>query len=81
MPGVGGEEDEGERWKGGESTGEKGSSCTSGDDSDTCDEGDRGDEVEEEVEEERERREIVVVEVGKPEWDCESILRLPLELF
>ena len=25
--------------------------------------------------EEREEREVVRVEVGKPEWDCESILR------
>ena len=27
---------------------------------------------------EREGREVVMVEVGKPEWDCESILRYRL---
>ena len=35
-----------------------------------------GDDVESEEERgERERKEVVMVEVGKAEWDCESILR------
>ena len=38
-------------------------------------EGDSSESGEEEEEEEREDREVVMVEVGKPEWDCESILR------
>ena len=36
----------------------------------SCDSGEEG-----ESGEEREEREGVRVEVGKPEWDCESILR------
>ena len=45
--------------------GEEGySSCDSGEERES------GEEMEE-----REEREVVRVEVGKPEWDCESILR------
>ena len=35
----------------------------------SCESGESGEE------EECEKREAVMVEVGKPEWDCESILR------
>ena len=44
---------------------------TTRDDSSANEDGSEGSEGEGE----RERKEMVMVEVGKPEWDCESILR------